>query len=97
MKQPDQLTDGASDSIFVIVWVDYDYYRFQDNLAATTDLEEARAIAAEKAESLRFVDVLPVIESAAESSSMDARETSHIWIESFPQDTKGTAILADHA
>ena len=70
--------------IFVIVEVTYDYYRFQENRGAATDIETARDIAAREAEKLkRGGEPLPILESAGESGNMDSPETCHIWIEVF--------------
>lgn len=67
-----------SDTIFVVVLVTYDYYRFQTNLAATRSFEQALQIANRSTHG-----EFPVIWCAQESASMDDREKSHIWIEAF--------------
>ena len=72
-------------AIFVIVLVSYDFYRFQYNLGATASLETAREIAAMESGKGEYGGDLPIIEDAVQSQAMDAPETSHIWIESFPQ------------
>jgi hypothetical protein len=76
---------SACSAVFVVVMVSYDYYRFQDNLGATTDLDAARAIAARESESRGYDGPLPIIEDAVQSSNMDSPETRHIWIEVFLQ------------
>lgn len=73
-------------SIFVVVLVNYDYYRFQDNLGASTSIEKAREIAAQKAKEYGYDGDLPVIEDAEKSSDMDSSETGHVWIEIFLQE-----------
>lgn len=68
-------------SIFVIVKVTYDYYRFQDNLGAATDIDDARRLAAEFANKLGVM----VIEDKQQSEDMLKSEVHHILIEEFPQ------------
>lgn len=76
-------------TIFVIVEVTYDYYRFQENRGAATDIETARAIAAEQAVIRGYRDeALPVIEESVESSGCDYSERAHIWIERWPQNAE---------
>lgn len=65
-------------NIYVIVLVTYDYYRFQENLGASTSLKKARAMANNQAKER---DGIPVIEDAEKSQAMRHNEEHHIWIE----------------
>ncbi len=72
--------------IYVIVYVSYDYYRFQENLFATTDLEAAREFAKDQAVRIanqQHESLLPLTEDKAESENFDTTERRHIYIESF--------------
>lgn len=74
-------------SLFVIVHVTYDYYRYQFNIGASTDIDTARKIAInyKKEKEYDGEPPLPIIEDKDKSSDMDSPETNHIWIEVFPQ------------
>jgi len=73
--------------IFVIVRVEYDYYRFQENLAASTDIEEARKLAVKFSEErIGWSSIFPIIESEKESLNMNEKEIRHIYIEKFPKE-----------
>jgi len=65
--------------IFVIVDVTYDYFRFQENLNATTSLKEARKMAKAAAAERDC----PVAETTEASDGWDKPEVRHIWIEKF--------------
>jgi len=66
--------------IYVIVSVTYDYYRFQENIGATTDFSEAKRIAEEYAKKAEIGDV---ITDAEHSRNMGEKEARHVWIEEF--------------
>lgn len=72
-------------TIFVIVKVSYDYYRFQENLGATASLEEARLIASTNASRPNSKHSLRVVECRLESEEMDTPEICHILIEQWPK------------
>jgi hypothetical protein len=63
--------------IYVVVAVSYDYYRFQDNLVATTSKQTAEKIAAKKANGR------PIARTVTQSKAYDDGETPHIYIETF--------------
>jgi len=67
--------------IFVVVFVNYDWYRFQENIGAATDIEVARKLANDYVEGYVDLTDLPVIEGDLESSNLDDSETPHIWIQ----------------
>lgn len=71
--------------IYVIVDVTYDYYRFQDNLAATTSLKKAIELAEKFAGDLSVERrvFIPVVEDAEKSKAMRHDEVQHIWIQRF--------------
>lgn len=91
MKRTQRSSKASSATIFVVVDVTYDYYRFQANVGATTDLEQARKIAAHYAQR----DSLPIIEDGEVSKSMDDPESPHLWIERFPPQAISPAIPRD--
>jgi len=67
--------------IYVIVKVCYDYYRFQENISATTDLEKAIEIA-----KLNVNDWNKFIVTGIEKSNeFDESEKAHILIQTFEQ------------
>jgi len=68
--------------IYVVVDVSYDYYRFQDNVFATTDIEQARRFAADYSKGVGIN--MPVIESEDISKSLTNSEARHVWIEYWP-------------
>lgn len=68
--------------IYVIVKVSYDHYRFQENLDATCQRNEAKRIA--KLESdIREVVVREYLPESPEQMALDRDETPHIWIQDF--------------
>lgn len=68
--------------IYVIVYVSYDHYRFQENMGATTEMEDARSIAKK---ALVEQGEMPIIECGIESLECDSTERRHIWIEKWDQ------------
>lgn len=70
-----------NETFYVIVLVTYDYYRFQENLAVTTQLDHAMAIAKSEVEKRKRTGLLPIIQHAEISSNMDMEEDQHIWIQ----------------
>jgi hypothetical protein len=75
--------------IYVVVFVSYDYYRFQENVGATLDIESARKIAEDLRESPRHIGNseyypyrdLQVIEDPALSFGQSSDERNHFFIE----------------
>lgn len=70
--------------VYVVVSVSYDYYRFQENFYASTDIEQARAYAGELSEKQTYSfgeHNIPIIEDEEKSYSLDEQETRHVWIE----------------
>lgn len=72
-----------NETIFVVVLVTYDYYRFQTNLAATRSFDQALQIAKAEAGKRSAHGEFTVTWSAEESANMDDQEKRHIWIEAF--------------
>ena len=80
---------ATGSAIYVIVDVSYDYYRFQENVGAATDLNEARR-AAEAYVKNTWPHNLPIVEDAQQSKSMDDSEAGHVWIERWPNSVSAT-------
>ena len=84
--------------LFVVVWVDYDWFRFQSNFGASITIEGAREIARDAAEKKPYAD-LPIIEDRERSFGMDTSEERHIWIDAWGVDSPldGVSVFWDTA
>jgi hypothetical protein len=76
--------------IYVVVNVTYDYYRFQTNLGAFTDLQQACDYAMKYAKSKQLTTangftypLLQITKDPLESEAFDEMEENHIWIQIF--------------
>ena len=76
--------------IYIVVEVTYDYFRFQKNLYATTDLTQAREFTASVAVNGRMVT-----ESEEVSQQMDDPEIQHYFIQTFTNETPATTHPQD--
>jgi hypothetical protein len=86
----DQSTNQSA-AIFVVVYVSYSYYRYQENVGAASDFESAKVIAQrESVDKGSRTHALPIVESYEESAALDSLETGHIWIEVFSQNTEAS-------
>lgn len=72
--------------IHVLVKVTYDYYRFQENLAASTDYDRLMVIAEHESETHRIPLILYEAGSP-EHRSVEKNDRDHLWIESFRDST----------
>jgi hypothetical protein len=83
----EKTTTEAAETVFVVVVVHYDHYRFQENVGATADVEMARSIASKEAVknmTRGSREPLSVIEDEVESAAQDQQKNDHIWIQAIP-------------
>jgi hypothetical protein len=87
---------GANTMIYIVVNVTYDYYRFQRNLGAFTNLQKACDCAMEFAKSKQLTTLtgwesadgftyplLQITKDQLESEAFNEMEENHIWIQIF--------------
>ena len=68
-----------SKSIFIVVLVSYDWYRFQQNLYANNNQKDCIEWA--KNYNKKENENLPIIRISKMSDNLDNRETGHLWIQ----------------
>ena len=68
--------------IYVLVYVEYDHYRFQENLYANTDRKKLLDIIRSDKDYLK----LPLYEYKEEPIELKDDEVQHLWIEEFEID-----------
>ena len=64
--------------VYILVEVSYDYYRFQDNIYATSSKKELDKYIKEK-----WLEVLNYESGSEEGILLNNREECHIWLEEF--------------
>ncbi len=72
-------------TLYVIVHVSYDHYRFQDNIGATDSLAKARKFARKCVKAMPPYLETPIAEGEVASMVLDDSETPRILIESWPK------------
>ena len=65
--------------VYVLVSVTYDYYRFQDNLFASTDKQKCYDYAKEKYPKHLLLDYKK--DDETEVSNLKKEEINHLWIQ----------------
>jgi hypothetical protein len=67
-------------NIYILVKVDYDYYRFQENVFASTDHDEVIKYYKDKRYSFPLLDGY---KEEVQREMMDSNETEHYWVQTL--------------
>ena len=69
--------------IYILVYVTYDWHRFQDNIAASKDLLGMNLAIEKFQENNKDNYIFPVARTRKESQDFDNKQVSHLWIQKF--------------